>query len=73
MKWYRSSGLATNRPSEHEIVAQVILPLMIALGWSEQLLAVEWHKIDLAVFRGTPTDAEHCELVCEAKAIGPSL
>lgn len=73
LDWYRSSGLATNRPSEHEIVAHVILPLMSALGWSEQLLAVEWHKIDLAVFWGTPTDKEHCELICEAKAMGHGL
>ncbi|MDZ4687853.1 MAG: hypothetical protein SH850_22500 [Planctomycetaceae bacterium] len=73
LDWYRLSGLATNRPSEHEIVAHVILPLMSALGWSEQLLAVEWHKIDLAVFWGTPTDKEHCELICEAKAMGHGL
>lgn len=73
LAWYRSSGLATHRPSEHEIVAHIILPLMIALGWSEQLLAVEWHKIDLAVFWGTPTDAEHCELICEAKVMGHGL
>lgn len=71
--WYGSSGLATDRPSEHEVVAHVILPLMSALGWSEQLLAVEWHKIDLAVFWGTPTDQEHCELICEAKAMGHGL
>ncbi len=73
LKWYRSSGLATDRPSEHEIVAHVILPLMSALGWSEQLLAVEWHRIDLAVFWGTPTDKGHCEMICEAKAMGHGL
>ena len=51
----------------------MILPLMLALGWSEQLLAVEWHKIDLAAFRGTPTTAEKCVLVCEAKGYGHGL
>ena len=71
--WYESSGLAPNRPAEHEVVAHVILPLLMALGWSEQLLAIEWHKIDLAVFWQTPTDERHCKLVCEAKAMGKGL
>lgn len=71
--WYKESKLACHRPSEHEIVAHLILPLLSALGWSEQLLAVEWHKIDLAVFSGTPTNRDQCVLVCEAKAIGHGL
>jgi hypothetical protein len=72
LHWYRSSA-APGRPTEHEVVAHVILPLMLALGWSEQLLAVEWQKIDLAVFWGTPTDGPHCELICEAKGFGHGL
>ena len=35
-----------------------MLPLLLALGWSEQLLAVEWKKIDLAAFWG---DADNLE------------
>lgn len=71
--WYRQSGLADSRPTETEVVAHIVLPLMTALGWSEQLLAVEWRKIDLAVFWGTPTDADRCCIVCEAKVIGHGL
>ena len=71
--WYESLVLAPNRPAEHEVVAHVILPLLKALGWSEQLLASEWNKIDLAVFWRTPTDERHCKLVCEAKTIGAGL
>lgn len=51
----------------------MILPLLLALGWSEQLLAVEWKRIDLAGFCGTPTDISNCVLVCEAKAMGHGL
>lgn len=69
--WY--SGQAENRPTEHEIVAHVVLPLLKALGWSEQLLAVEWHKIDMAVFWRTPTEINNCCLVCEAKSLGHGL
>lgn len=73
ISWYESSGFAGNRPTEHEVVAHVILPLLSALGWSEQLIAIEWHKIDLALFSGTPTDHSRCRLVCEAKIMGHGL
>lgn len=41
--------------------------MLLALGWSEHLLAVEWQRIDLAAFRATPTTNETCVLVCEGK------
>jgi len=72
-QWYRAQGRQSGRPTEHEVVAHMLLPLLLSLGWSEQLLAVEWHKIDLAAFWGTPTDEERCLLVCEAKGIGHGL
>ena len=46
---------------------------MKALGWSEQLLAVEWNKIDLAVFQATPRTPDKCALLCEAKSLGHGL
>ncbi len=70
--WYREYGHASARPDEHEVVAHMVLPLLLALGWSEQLLAVEWHKVDLAGFWGTPTIPENCVLMCEAKGVGPA-
>lgn len=72
LDWYdetRSPG----RPTEHEVVGHMILPLLLALGWSEQLLAIEWNRIDLAVFTRTPTIEAHCGLVCEAKGMGEPL
>lgn len=65
--WYQKFGWDSARPTEHEVVAHTVLPLLLALGWSEQLLAVEWKKIDLAAFWGTPTTEKNCVLVCEAK------
>ena len=67
LSWYQQFGLKSNRPTEHEVVAHTVLPLLLALGWSEQLLAVEWKSIDLAAFWATPTIEKHCVLVCEAK------
>ena len=68
LRWYEQFGEDSNRPTEHEVVAHTVLPLLLALGWSEQLLAVEWRKIDLAAFWRTPTTEKHCVLICEAKA-----
>jgi hypothetical protein len=71
--WYNEHGGPSDRPTEHEVVAHMILPLMLALGWSEQLVAVEWHKIDLTCFLGSPTTKGTCVLVCEAKRRGHGL
>jgi len=73
VKWYQENGEQCKRPSEHEVVAHMILPLLLALGWSEQLLAVEWRKVDLAAFGCTPTVPTNCCLVCEAKGYGHGL
>lgn len=73
LSWYYAQGEISSRPDEHEVVAHMVLPLLLALGWSEQLLAVEWHKVDLAAFWGTPTTPERCVLVCEAKHMGHGL
>ena len=71
--WYSGQKHKGGRPTEHEVVAHMILPLLLALGWSEQLLAVEWKRIDRAGFWGTPTSEERCVLVCEAKGMGHGL
>ncbi|WP_409292728.1 hypothetical protein [Peribacillus sp. SCS-37] len=71
-KWY-SQQEGSNRPSEHEIVAHMIVPLMLGMGWSEQLLAIEWKKIDLAFFNTVPTDPKSCFMICEAKRPNQSL
>lgn len=71
-QWY-SSQYSGNRPSEHEIVAHMIVPLMLGMGWSEQLLAIEWTKIDLAFFNRIPTESENCFMICEAKRPNQSL
>lgn len=67
LRWYGQAELCPGRPKEHEVVAHVVVPLMLALGWSEQFLAVEWQRVDLAAFGGTPTDARSCRMICEAK------
>lgn len=67
LNWYRQLGAASGRPTEHEVVAHTVLPMLLALGWSEQLLAIEWKRVDLAAFWTMPSTPAHCVLACEAK------
>ena len=73
LRWYKQHGQEAGRPTEHEVVAYMVLPMLLALGWSEQLLAVEWKSIDLAAFDRTPTTASACAMVCEAKGMQAGL
>lgn len=70
--WYKGEH-AGDRPTEHEVVAHILVPLLKSLGWSEQLLGVEWHHVDVAVFDRTPTIKENCVAVFEAKGLGEPL
>lgn len=71
VRWYLDQD--GTRPREHEVVAHLIIPILLALGWSEQLLAVEWHNIDLAGFYRTPRSENTCALLCEAKGLRHGL
>lgn len=69
--WYDTQD--SDRPTEHEIVSHVILPIFLGLGWSHQQIAVEWKKIDMAFFKKTPTIPDNCIFVLEAKGLGKPL
>jgi hypothetical protein len=70
--WYRQEE-SGYRPSEHEVVSHIILPLFLGLGWSHQQIAVEWNRVDVAFFKKTPTSEENCVMVLEAKGMGEAL
>ena len=73
IKFYQSKQNEGGRPSEHEVVPYLIIPLLQGLGWSQQLIGVEWQKIDAAIFRRTPTKHANCCLVVEAKGMWDGL
>jgi hypothetical protein len=62
-KWYRRS----KKPSERETVAYLVVPLLRALGWTPQRMAVEWNHVDLALFEHLPRSEESLQVVVEAK------
>ena len=62
--WYRRS---LNAPSEHETVAYLVVPLLRALGWTPQRMAVEWNWVDVALFDSLPRGDQSLCAVVEAK------
>ena len=62
--WYYRSG---NKPSEHETVAYLVVPLLRALGWTPQRMAVEWNHMDLALFSRLPREDKNLAVVVEVK------
>ena len=67
-KWYQRSS----KPSEHETVAYLAVPLLRALGWTPQRMAVEWNHVDLALFNQLPRRDDSLSVVVEAKKMDKS-
>ncbi len=67
-KWYQRSS----KPSEHETVAYLVVPLLRALGWTPQRMAVEWNYLDIALFAELPRNDGNVCVVVEAKKMDNS-
>jgi len=63
-KWYYR---AKNPPSEHETVAYLVIPLLGALGWTRQQMAIEWNNVDVALFSTMPRSDQNLVVAVEAK------
>ena len=67
--WYRQN----DNPSESETIAHIVVPLLRALGWTPQRMAIEWNRIDIALFEIVPPrDDSTLKAVVEAKSIDSS-
>lgn len=72
--WYRNeTKRPEGRPSEHETTCYLIIPLLLSLGWSQQTAAVEWNRVDVALFREMPPTEASLACVVEAKLLGRSV
>ena len=60
-------------PSEDELIVHFVVPFLRALGWPPERIAVQWRRIDVAVFRALPRTPENCHLVIEAKRLGAGV
>jgi hypothetical protein len=62
-KWYKKFS----DPSEFETEAYLVIPLLRALGWTPQKMAIEWCNVDIALFSQLPREDENLNIVVEAK------
>jgi len=60
-------------PSEDELIVHFVVPLLRALGWPPERIAVKWRYIDVTVFRCLPRTPENCHFVIEAKRLGAGV
>ena len=60
-------------PNENEMIAHFVVPFLRALGWPPEMTAVEWRRIDVALFDALPRTPKHCRFVIEAKRLGTGL
>jgi hypothetical protein len=60
-------------PSEDELIVHFVVPLLRALGWPPERLAVKWRYIDVSVFGALPRVPEACRFVIEAKRLGAGV
>ena len=60
-------------PNENEMTAHFVVPFLRALGWPQELIGVEWRRIDVALFAALPRSPETCRFVIEVKRLGTGL
>lgn len=55
--------------SEHETRTFLIIPLLLALGWPEQRLKIEWKNIDIAFFESNYRSGDSPIMILESKKL----
>ena len=69
-KWFSENGESV---SEHETRTFLNIPLLLALGWPEQRLKIEWKSLDIAFFADNYTSKGEPELILESKRLDEPL
>lgn len=70
---YGNAERLGNAPAENEMIAHFVVPFLRALGWAPERIAVEWQRIDVALFDALPRTHASCRFVIEAKRLGTGL
>lgn len=70
---YQGGSAFGETPSEDELIAHFVVPLLLALGWPPERIAIKWRCIDVALFRRLPRTPENCAFVIEAKRLGAGV
>ena len=68
-RWYQKFD---EPPSESETLSFLVVPLLRALGWTPQKMAIEWNNVDVALFNTLPRENGNLSVVVEVKKKGNS-
>jgi hypothetical protein len=60
-------------PAEDELIVHFVTPLLRALGWPPERIAVKWRYIDVTLFAALPRTPENSHLVIEVKRLGAGV
>lgn len=60
-------------PTEDELLSHFAVPMLIALGWPVERIAIKWRYIDVSVFKALPRTPENCHFIIEAKRLGAGV
>jgi hypothetical protein len=69
-QWYRKQSWNI---SEHETRSFLIIPILLALGWSEQKMRIEWENTDIAFFADVYREHAHPCMILESKRMWAGL
>ena len=84
LKWHELNWYDNDKAylSEHETVCHFVVPLLMALGWNQKQIAVEWgipgidKRIDIALFQNqddNPCQRKSLLAIVEVKQLGKAL
>ncbi|HTS18043.1 MAG TPA: hypothetical protein VMP11_10760 [Verrucomicrobiae bacterium] len=60
-------------PTEDELIVHFVVPVLRALGWHPEQIAIKWRFIDVTVFKALPRTPENSAFVIEVKRLGAGV
>lgn len=70
---YRQEPIFGETPTEDELISHLVVPLLLALGWPPERIALKWRCVDVALFHRLPRTPTNCAFVIEAKRLGAGV
>ena len=61
------------QPTEDELLVHIVVPLLKALGWPPERIAVKWRYVDVCLFHSLPRQPDNIAFIIEAKRLGAGV
>ena len=66
---YRDGDTFGQAPLENELTVHLVVPFLRALGWPQELIGIEWQRIDAVLFERLPRSTETLQFLIEVKRL----